>query len=157
IRTRRQLLGALEVWHDANATVFSSQSRMLLTTLAFLAAMIVENDQVQRTSLESERLRRDIEIASRIQQTLLLGTPPLDLQLLRAGALTIPSWQMDGDFYDFYAYDQVLDVIVGDVMGKGIAAALVGAATKNHFLRAVNYLLAADPSRLPEPRDVLGI
>jgi sigma-B regulation protein RsbU (phosphoserine phosphatase) len=107
--------------------------------------------------VEAEGLRHDLETASRIQQTLLLGRPLLDLNALRAAALSVPSWQIDGDFYDFFAHDQHLDVLLGDVMGKGIPAALVGAATKHHFLRASVHLLAADPGRTPELREILTV
>ncbi len=46
--------------------------------------------------------------------------------------------------------------MIGDVMGKGVTAALVGAAAKIHFLRAANYLFASCPGRLPEPREILS-
>src|SRR5207249_6144934 len=56
---------------------------------------------------------------------LLLGQPPQHLPGVRVAALTIPSQQIDGDFYDFFEYDdQHLDIVVGDVMGKGVPAAL---------------------------------
>src|SRR5262249_25854540 len=147
----------LEVWQEEGESKFDSRSLHLLETLAFLVAVVVENDRLHRGARETERLKRDIEIAQRIQKTLLLGQPPVDLHSLRAAALSIPSFQIDGDFYDFYAHDQHLDVVIGDVMGKGIPAALVGAATKHHFLRAANHLLAADPGRIPEPREMLTI
>jgi len=106
----------------------------------------------------SERLREDMKTAAIIQQTLLLGRPTVDLQsLLRADAMTTSSLDIGGDFYDFFAYDKVLDVVVGDVMGKGIPAALLGAATKNHIVRAINYLLASNPTQLPEPKEILDI
>lgn len=48
---------------------------------------------------------------------------------------------MDGDFYDFITIDsQCLDVVVGDVTGKGIASALMGAALKSYFLRVITSL-----------------
>ncbi len=70
-------------------------------------------------------------------------------------ALTIPSQRIDGDFYIFLRHsDESLDVIVGDVMGKGIPAALLGAATKSHFLRALSDLMVlSKDSKLPEPKD----
>jgi sigma-B regulation protein RsbU (phosphoserine phosphatase) len=58
-------------------------------------------------------------------------------------AVSKPSQTVDGDFYDFIRWrDASLDVLVGDVMGKGIAAALLGAATKSAFLRAMAGLSA---------------
>ena len=63
---------------------------------------------------------------------------------MRVAALTIPSQRIDGDFYIFIRHDDSsLDVIVGDVMGKGIPAALLGAATKSHFLKALSDLMGS--------------
>jgi sigma-B regulation protein RsbU (phosphoserine phosphatase) len=157
VATRQGVSGVLEVWKDDGLAPIEPGLLQLLETLAFLAAVVVENDRLHSKALANDRLQRDVEIAGRIQQTLLLGHPPLDLPAARAAALSVPSLEVDGDFYDFFAYDPCLDVIVGDVMGKGIPAALLGAATKNHFLRAANYLLAAHPSRLPEPKEILTI
>src|SRR5262249_19517132 len=149
------VLGVLEVWGGHGP--FDPLIQKRLETLAFLATTVLENDRRRRRSLESERLRRDVEIASRIQQALLVGTPPLDPRRATAYALTTPTLQIGGDFYDFFAHDQTLDVLVGDVMGKGVTAALVGAAAKIHFLRAVNYLFASNPGRLPQPREILTV
>jgi anti-sigma regulatory factor (Ser/Thr protein kinase) len=64
---------------------------------------------------------------------------------------------VDGDFYDFFEYNpDCLDVVVGDIMGKGTTAALLGAATKNHFLRARNRLAPGLNGRLPDPADIVN-
>ena len=54
------------------------------------------------TSLEelAQARQREVEIGARIQQTLLLGQPPQHLPGVRVAALTIPSQQIDGDFYE---------------------------------------------------------
>jgi len=157
IVTRQSLLGALEVWKEGGQSPFDFRLMHLLDTLAILAATVVENDRLHRQALESERMQRDLDIGARIQQTLLLGRPPLTMPAIHAAALTVASQRIDGDFYDFFEHDKYLDVIVGDVMGKGLPAALLGAATKNHFLRAMNRLLAADSSQLPQPREIITI
>jgi sigma-B regulation protein RsbU (phosphoserine phosphatase) len=102
---------------------------------------------------------QEIEIGARIQQTLLQGQQPDDMPGLYIAALALPSQKIDGDFYDFFRYhDQHLDVLVGDVMGKGIPAALLGAATKSQFLRALSALMATtSPSALPEPADIVAM
>jgi PAS domain S-box-containing protein len=106
--------------------------------------VIARTAQLQAANKELEQAReREIEIGFRIQQTLLLDQPPVDVPGLRVAALTIPSQRIDGDFYVFLRHsNECLDVIVGDVMGKGVPAALLGAATKSHFLRALSDLLS---------------
>ncbi len=123
---------------------------------------------LQRLQTENETFRKRTETllaehnqhlttAAHIQQSLLLGRPTVDLKSqLRADAVSIPSLCVGGDFYDFFAYDQVLDVVIGDVMGKGVQGALLGAATKYHFLRAIYNLYASNPARLPEPQEILA-
>ena len=106
------------------------------------------------------RAQRETAIGFRIQQMLLLDRPPLDVPGLRVAALTIPSQQIDGDFYDFYQHeDQCLDLIVADVMGKGIPAALLGAATKSHFLEALCHLMGCVARRhaLPQPKEIVTL
>lgn len=104
-------------------------------------------------------LEADVAIGSRIQQMLLLGRAPLELPGLRVAVLTIPSQQVDGDFYEFFEHeDQRLDLIVADVMGKGIPAALLGAATKSHFLEALCHLMAMSRTgSLSEPKEIVTL
>jgi sigma-B regulation protein RsbU (phosphoserine phosphatase) len=93
-------------------------------------------------SLSHERLRQEVEVGSQIQEALLTGVPPPNAKWTVA-TLSLPSRRVDGDFFDFFAHGpDVMDLVVGDVMGKGVPAALIGAATKNHILRAINALHA---------------
>jgi sigma-B regulation protein RsbU (phosphoserine phosphatase) len=122
----------------------------------------ISEDITERKRAEEELARareQEVEIGFKIQQTLLLEQPPQDLPGVRAAALTIPSQRIDGDFYDFFNHrDTCLDVIVGDVMGKGIPAALLGAATKSHFLQALSRLLSlSPPGSLPAPKDIVTL
>jgi PAS domain S-box-containing protein len=112
----------------------------------------------QATAAELERAReREADLGFRIQQTLLLDPPPSDVPGLTVAANTLPSQRVDGDFYAFINHqDQVLDVIIGDVMGKGIPAALLGAATKAHILKALGDLAGSGaPRALPRPKDIV--
>lgn len=111
---------------------------------------------VRTAELEAAR-RREIATGFRIQQMLLLDRPPLDVPGLHVAALTMPSQQIDGDFYDFYRHeDQCLDVVIADVMGKGIPAALLGAATKSHFIEALCHLMGAShQDGLPQPKEIV--
>jgi sigma-B regulation protein RsbU (phosphoserine phosphatase) len=78
---------------------------------------------------------------------------------LRVAALTIPSQRIDGDFYDFFKHEnECLDVIVADVMGKGIPAALLAGATKSNFLEALCHLMAMSRNgALPEPKEIVTL
>jgi len=120
--------------------------------------VIARTTQLQTANKELEQAReREIEIGFRIQQTLLLDQPPVDFLGLQVAALTIPSQRIDGDIYVFLRHsDESLDVIVGDVMGKGVPAALLGAATKSHFLRALSGLMfLSKDGELPQPKEIV--
>jgi PAS domain S-box-containing protein len=113
---------------------------------------------LRETEKREEARKQEIDIGFKIQQ-MLLNAPPRDVPGLRVAALTVPSQRIDGDFYDFFTHEnQCLDVIVADVMGKGIPAALLGAATKSQFLEALSHLLAlSQPGKLPEPKDIVTL
>jgi PAS domain S-box-containing protein len=137
------------------------EQRVVARTLELRSANQLKDDLITReraitAELEASR-EREFDIGFRIQMNLLLDTPPQNLPGLRVAALTVPSQRIDGDFYVFVENpDQSLDVIVGDVMGKGITAALLGAATKSSFLKALCQLMAvSEKGTLPEPRDVV--
>lgn len=124
------------------------------------AALRASLDEVKRAEAELARAReRESETGARIQKQLLLGQPPLALHGLKIAPLTVPSQRVDGDFYDFFLHHPLcFDVLIGDVMGKGVAAALLGAAIKSHFLRALGQLLSAtEPGSLPEPEQIVSL
>ncbi len=116
--------------------------------------------QLQAANAALERAReREFEIGFRIQQTLLLDLPPIDIPGLQVAAISLPSQRIDGDFYAFFEHrEECLDVIVGDVMGKGIPAALLGAATKSQLVMALSHLLARSrDGKLPEPNEIVTL
>jgi len=132
---RGEPYGALVVWHTEPGT-FDSRLMGLLTTLCSQAALILEQERLRQEAVAGEKLRREIEIGGNIQQVLLLGRTPADVTGLEVGTIARASRQVDGDFFGFFHHGSgVFDVVLGDVMGKGIPAALVGAAVKSQFQR----------------------
>lgn len=101
--------------------------------------------------------QREIEIGAKIQQTLLLGQFPPELVGVQLAVLALPSQHVDGDFYDFFQHNEhCLDLVVGDVMGKGVPAALLGAALKSSFPRALSSLLVSSTrAMLPDPEAIV--
>lgn len=92
----------------------------------------------QHKALEKthENLRRELRLGARIQEVMLLGKIPKNLPGLAIDATTVPSKDIDGDFIDFYQpLPRLFDLVIGDVMGKGIPAALVGTAVKTQLAR----------------------
>lgn len=143
-----------EIWIRENARALRDTRGQLIgyegTVLDITARKAAQEELAK--SRKQERVT-----AARIQQTLLLADPPDHLPWFKIGVISQPSQAIDGDFYDFYCYDNdCIDVIIGDVMGKGIPAALLGAGIKSGYLRAVAQLLHTDRrTRLPRPEAVM--
>ena len=94
-----------------------------------------------------------------IQRTFLLGKCPEDLRGARVAARTVASQQVAGDFFDFHSHGSTrLDIVIGDVMGKGLKAALLGAATVTELLRSLRELspTAGAAGVLPEPAQIIN-
>ena len=115
----------------------------------------------QRAAEEALRAAREkeIEVGASIQRTLLVRRSPETVVGATLGSHSVPSQRIGGDYFDFFVYSpEQFDVLVGDVMGKGVPAALLAAAAKSHFQRAVRRLcLVLSPyNRLPEPQEILA-
>jgi PAS domain S-box-containing protein len=154
--------GALTIY-SSETEVFEGEEVRLLTELAgdlgYGIVSLRTQAERKRAEVEEAAREREVAIGFRIQQMLLLDEPPRDIPGLRVAALTVPSQRIAGDFYHFFTHqDESLDVIVADVMGKGIPAALLGAATKSHFTEALCHLMALSPTGvLPAPREVVTL
>jgi serine phosphatase RsbU (regulator of sigma subunit) len=104
---------------------FTEDHLKVLTTLASVAAIRVENARLTEEQMERERLEREQQVASEIQQRFLPTTAPIvpgyELQ-----GISFPCYEIGGDYYDFIHRESgKLVVALGDVSGKGTAAALL--------------------------------
>lgn len=92
--------------------------------------------QHQELQTNHEGLKEELKLGASIHKNLLLGKIPEDTPGLHIDAASYPSKEIDGDFFEFYRPSKrYLDLVLGDVMGKGIAAALVGTAVKTQLIR----------------------
>lgn len=103
-----------------------------------------------------EALDYEVAVGARIQQALLLGSPERAYPGFDLASMTLPSQKIDGDFMDFFdGGSEVLDLMLGDVMGKGVPAALTGAAACNAFFRARLALAERAGTALPPVKDIV--
>jgi sigma-B regulation protein RsbU (phosphoserine phosphatase) len=104
---------------------FPATDRRTLALFANQAAIALENAKLHKLALEKERLEREMELAAEIQQQILPKVMPVVPGFEVAG-WNRPARQVGGDYFDVHDdHKGHLGLIVGDVTGKGMPAALL--------------------------------
>lgn len=125
---------------------FGPEDLKLLTLLANVAAVKLENSRLVQSTIERERLEREIEQAADIQQRLL---PPstMELQGYDVFGKADACRAVGGDYFDFVKLSGGrFAMVIGDVSGKGMAAALLMASMQAIFRTLAD--VEASPARL---------
>lgn len=122
----------------------SSVSHDILRTIANGAATLVENASLVQAEDAAKRYRQELAIASEIQQRLMTVTVP-DVPFAKVNAVSYPCKDIGGDFFDLVYTGKGLSLIVADVSGKGVSAAVVAS-----ILQGMLYSQLARDSSLPE-------
>jgi serine phosphatase RsbU (regulator of sigma subunit) len=109
--------------------------------------MAVELDENRKQLADKERLARELEIAARIQTSILPRN--LDVPGLTLSAKMVTATEVGGDYYDVLPVDGGCWIAIGDASGHGLTAGLVMMMVQT----GVATLVAANPDA--NPRDVL--
>ncbi len=144
-----RIAGCVALEGPADPSPFQEEHLQLVTAVANLAASRLETLQLREETADKRRLEEDLRGAARIQASLLPEETP-----------AVPGWELAGstrlcsevgaDYYDFSPDDGGLLLALGDVAGKGLAAALLMAS-----LRAAVRALWREGD--PLPRVVSGV
>ncbi|MGI9101739.1 MAG: SpoIIE family protein phosphatase [Terriglobales bacterium] len=102
----------------------SAVSHDILRAIAHEAAALVENAHLVQAEEANRRYQQELAIAGTIQQRLMTVTIP-DVPFAAIRATNLACKDVGGDFFDVVTTDQGLNVLVADVSGKGITAALL--------------------------------
>jgi sigma-B regulation protein RsbU (phosphoserine phosphatase) len=87
--------------------------------------MAADVERHQRTAVEQERIRRELELGRQIQNEMLPHTP-LTLGLTQVQGVSVPAREVGGDFFNYFVLDNGhVALLMGDVSGKGVGAALL--------------------------------
>jgi phosphoserine phosphatase RsbU/P len=125
--------GVLYLDSREKGALLSATTRSALDTMAIEAGVAIENARLYRQTLEQARIEHELKIAAEIQRALL---PPgrHDGRYYQAMGTSLPSRLIGGDFFDFIErVDGNFGFAVGDVSGKGPAAALLTAKIQGLF------------------------
>ena len=119
-----RLIGAINVGPKMSGKIYSQEDIDLLSTVAGQAAIAVENARLHISEIEMQRIEEELALARKIQQGLLPKSNPM-LKGLDISGVSIPALTVGGDYYDYIDLGPGrLLVVVGDVSGKGVSAAL---------------------------------
>jgi sigma-B regulation protein RsbU (phosphoserine phosphatase) len=120
-----EVLGLLYMDNPFTPTHFDQNHLDLLTTIARVAAIKIENTRLLEARLEKRRFEEELQVASEIQLSLHPSRPP-QLAGWDIAGLSFPCREIGGDYYDFIPRGNgKLILAVGDVAGKGMGAALM--------------------------------
>jgi sigma-B regulation protein RsbU (phosphoserine phosphatase) len=142
-----RVIGVLDL-ESPQLNYFTEDHVQTLSILAANLAVYLENARLYEEVAKGEaRMERDLQAAKRIQGALLRPVPTDDYGL-DVAARYVSAREVCGDLYDFLRYGpQQLGVALGDVSGKGTAAALYGAV-------AIGIMRSLAPQKL-QPAEML--
>lgn len=132
-----RLLGVALLGQKRSGLAFRRADAELLETFAEQLALVIENADLIRSSIEKERLKSEVMLARDIQQALLPTATPA-LRDVEIRGQMISSSEVGGDYFDYFALDdRRMVVAIGDVMGKGVPAAMLMASLQAVFKNRV--------------------
>jgi sigma-B regulation protein RsbU (phosphoserine phosphatase) len=142
-------VGILSIFSKSIVGLFTEPFLELLSSLAGQLAQVVkivsereakdnERRQKEKAELEKATVMRDMELAKQIQLSLLPATPP-QLPGIRFACRCVPATHVGGDYYDFFKrQDNVIDMLIADVSGHSVGAALIMVETRSVLKAQVN-------------------
>ena len=128
LAVRGRCLGALELLNKRGGDgLFELKDMQLASVVAAAAALAIHNARMAVALVEQERVRKELELARQIQESLL---PAREASDFAVHGMSIPAREVSGDFYDFMTLaDGRIYFALADVSGKGMNAALLMAKT----------------------------
>lgn len=149
LQTGDRVIGLIYVDNGAVVHPFSQDDLDLLTVMANIAAIRIEHARLAAVEQTERIMQAELAQASEIQQDLLPADPPV-VHGYEFAAHNLPCRTVGGDYYDFLPYsDGRLALIIGDVSGKGMPAALMMSSLQAR----VEMLLETQP----DPASAVGI
>src|SRR5687768_8463904 len=148
-----EVIGVFDLESD-ELNAYSDDDLQVLMMLTSQVAIIIEKVMLHEQLIEKKRLEGQLEVARQVQLELLPAKDP-ELEGYDISAYNFPTEEVSGDYYDWVRiYDDQIGIVIADVSGKGVPAAIlmaflraslraathIGYAT-NISMAKVNYLL----------------
>ncbi|MBT5869092.1 MAG: SpoIIE family protein phosphatase [Nitrospinaceae bacterium] len=134
LKAKGKTIGVCQVIHGkSQERVFQSSDLQLFLLLCDSAALAIHNARMHMVLMENQRMEKDMEFAQSVQESFLPTSTPQHANFTFA-ALTHAAQVVGGDYYDFIPFEnEMLGIVLGDVSGKGVPAALQMARLMSDF------------------------
>jgi len=154
LKSKDTVLGIIYVDNRLQAGIFTQADLELLTAIAASASIAIENARLYQVAVEKGRMERELQMARRVQTSLLPSTAP-DIPGWEIATRWIPAREVAGDYFDFIEHpDGGLGIVIADVTDKGMHAALFMAATRS-IVRASVYGTALPAEAISQANRVI--
>ena len=142
-----KLIGAINFSKKPSGKEYSEEDIYLLKTVASQTAISFESSRLQVEEINKQKIDEELGVARKIQESL-LPSANIEIEGLDIEGSSTPAKTIGGDFYDFVKMsDRKLLIIVADVSGKGIPAAL--------NLSKVQAMIQFSAKVFNSPKDIL--
>ncbi|HUJ12324.1 MAG TPA: SpoIIE family protein phosphatase [Thermoanaerobaculia bacterium] len=129
---------------DGGIGAFEANELRLLSLFANQVGIALENARLHREALLKQAMERELELAATIQRDILPKSIPA-IEAIEIAALSLPARQVGGDYHAFFERENGVTLLVADVSGKSMPAALLVSA-----LHAAVQLLVREGRELGE-------
>ena len=148
LKAKDKIIGVCQVIHkQGKGKVFTRKDLALFKLVCDSAALAIQNARMHHILMEKQRLEKDMEFAQSVQESFLPQNFP-EHPDFKFSASSIAAKNVGGDYFDFIKLSSTtLGILLGDVSGKGVPAALQMARLMSDF-RYVS-------TKNSEPKDVL--
>jgi serine phosphatase RsbU (regulator of sigma subunit) len=137
LEIKGEILGMINFGPKLSELEYSTEDQQLLVNMGQQLASVIRIAEMTKAEVNRARLDAELETARHIQASLLPAAAPAPDGLEVMGS-SVSAYEFGGDYYDLVTlHDGLLRVVVGDVAGKGVQAAMVMAMAKSCFFNQV--------------------
>jgi len=146
IRKAEELKRSYQEMEKYVSDLQESKERLESQSFELVAALEKAERAQKLLHLQKKNLEKDLRIGAELQKSLLPKRLPEDCQI-KIDSVYIPTLQLGGDFFDIKQLDDsYVAILIADVSGHGVSAAIIAAMLKAFYLH--HFSLALQPSRL---------
>lgn len=148
IISNMEVIGVFDL-ESNKLNAYTNEDLQILLLLALQVAIIIEKVMLLEQLVEKKWLEGQLEIARQVQLFLLPPRTP-QLKNFDIAAYNYSTEEVSGDYYDFvHIYEDQLNIVIADVSGKGIPAALLMAFLRGSLRSAIQTGYTTNAKRKP--------